>query len=156
MVVLMKQACDVCIQDGEKETPADTIVISLNGVSGAIELCAEHRRALVDPLEVILRDQGRDVRDVHAVDRGRDVRAGDDRCPLCDFLPVSRQGLSAHLRNVHEVSLSQMVAEGKAPPSRFNRGPDYDRDLAWHKCQKCGKSYRGAKGLAVHVVTHQQ
>lgn len=154
MAVRLSHVCDRCAQQGQPDREASSVAISIDEVTGIVDLCDDHRAEL-DDLTELLTSYGR-TEDGKAVRKRAktgpkkpssnptpsgartptDVeKYGYPMCPIqgCGRGPYSSIGSwRAHLRVYHNTTEAEL------------------RGDVTHVCTTCDRGFGSLQGLAVH------
>lgn len=139
MSVRLTHVCDPCSEQGE-ENEGSQQTLSVDGLSGLLDLCELHRKELVEPLRLLLLEYGR-------TEDGKPVKPGRKLTPAVVSDPVpclvegctkgpyaNRNSMLAHLRMDHDTTEAELLG------------------LADHVCtvRNCGRAFGSPQALAVH------
>lgn len=106
----MKQIQTLVFCDNHPERPAthsDVVVTFGENRPRSVDLCELDYNSIVMPFLELL------TKGVEVAEDAPDGRSdGKVACPLCETRLATRQGLSGHLRGVHQSSIKQLKREG--------------------------------------------
>lgn len=130
MAQVIRTLCDPCLQD-DHESAGTTVAIVLDGKAADLDLCTEHRKTFIDPLEVLLTD----ARPAEGTTAPRDRLTCPE--PGCSHSAASTSALETHTRVHHRRGLAT-----------------YDMDpRSIYVCphRKCNYRASNAQGLGAHM-----
>ena len=128
--------CDYHQQAKDEDVPGEEYQVVLDGTTTDIDLCAECAEPLAE-LRAYLSLYGRELKQ-----RGRPKSVPQSerqrsQCPECGKSLADRKSVQAHMRNQHQTTLQEWLAEHTDAPK-----PD-------NSCS-CGRVFSSVQGLARH------
>lgn len=154
VVTVISVWCDVCLRRANERTPATfDSVIEINGQRRQLMLCEAHEKEIIGQLPELLLEYGdRSIHVANAPKIGRPPKSSHRDtneelwpCPVpgCDHNASKRSNLSAHVRRMHNTSLSALGVT--------SRREETPRPCPINGCEYVGKS---GGGLASHLRSH--